>query len=232
VPSIPVGGGGGGVVGGGSHEHGSHEKGKKKCLHWNGRVQLFSESNETRSAHELEIGDRVLAYSKEKGFHASPVVSILNRDLIATREFVRVTTSQGSRVSLTAEHGVYSGRCSDAGESWTEKRADALSTGDCVKMAHGGEDRIVEIDSFFDSGVVKPITESGSIVVDGVVVSCYDYAEEADNAWKTNPHEIYEPYRLLYSVGERLYKGMREGKFAVEILETLISATGLEKMYS
>jgi len=200
--------------------------GTKKCLHWNGQVQLDSISNETKPVHELGIGDRVLAYDIKRGFHTSPIVAILNRDLVHDREFVEISTEKGYQVSLTPEHGIYSGQC--GAPNWNEKRADSLSLGDCVKTVDNKEDRVIEIRSFVDSGIVQPITETGSIVVDEVVLSCYDYEDEK----KKNPHGMHEPHRQLYSFGEHIYTALQESKLAVNVLETLISALGLEKMYA
>jgi len=210
VPSIPI---------------PSGPTGLGKCLHWNGKVQLDSISNETKRVHELGIGDRVLAYDINRGFHTSPVVAILHRDLIHDRDFVEISTENGHQVSLTPEHGIYSGSCGV--ENWNEKRADSLNLGDCVKTAGNQEDRVIKIRPFIDSGIVQPITETGSIVVDDLVLSCYDY----ENEKKTNPHYVHEPHRQLYSFGEHIYTALHESKFAVNVLETLISALGLEKMY-
>jgi hypothetical protein len=231
IPSVPI--GGLPPIGGGGHDyhpptHGGGSHGKK-CIHWNGKVQVSSVSNETRNAHELEIGDRVLAYDAERGFHLSPVIAVLNRDLVNVRDFVRIYTAGGREVALTTEHGIFSGQCG-RGESWTEKRADAVNLGDCVKTSDGEEDEIEKVEVFADAGTVQPITETGSIVVGDVVVSCYDYAEPHVQM-KTKPHLDYEPYRMLYAFGERLYNGFQKSEFAVGVLERLVNGLGLEKMY-
>lgn len=226
VPGVPV-----PVPGGGGHGGGSHGK-VEGCLHWDGHVRTTTSSNQTKTVHDVEIGDRVLAYTKERGFHLSPVVAILHRDLVRVRDFARLTTSNGDEVALTADHGVYTGPCGQ--DAWTEKRADQLTLGECVKTANDQEERIVRIALFSDVGAVQPITEAGYIVVDDVVLSCYDYEhkkEEVTKAPKADPHEQLEAYRLMYSLGENLYKGLRESRLAVAVLETLIRSVGLEKLY-
>jgi len=220
VPSVPL----PSVPGGG--------KSQGHCLHWDGKVQTSALSNETMKVHEVEVGDRVLAYTSERGFHLSPVVAVLHRDLAETLDFVRFTTSNGRETTLTTDHGVYSGTCGR--EDWKDKRADDLKLGDCVKTANGQEEAVIQIQMFSDVGAVQPITEAGSIVVDEIVLSCYDFKTEAEkeSKAKATPHEELEPYRLLYTLGENVYKGLRESRLAINVLETLIRSTGLEKVYA
>jgi hypothetical protein len=71
-------------------------------------------------------------------------------------------------------------------------------------------------------------------VVDDIVVSCYDYAIQQDQSGTSaqNPHEKLDTYRVLYSLGNTVYKGLHETKFAIDVLENLIKVAGLEKLYA
>jgi hypothetical protein len=171
-----------------------------KCIYEEAHVRLAS--GETKRVKHLEPGDNVLAYSPEKGVHSSPVIGELHRDSETTVTIVEIETSSGRRIPVTPMHSLFVRPCFSSGSSWTAKAAFEVSSGECVPRYHSNEGDVAEesitnVRTFEARGIRQPLTETGTIVVDDVVISCYDRVVNQDAT-----HIALFPYRWIMSVGK------------------------------
>lgn len=102
-------------------------------------------------------------------------------------DFMTITADDGSSVTLTPGHYTYAP---------TLKRAADVRVGDRLQRADGTEGRVVELRyRVRGTGLFNPHTESGTIVVDGLVQSCYTESVQAAKA-----HALLAPVRMLWKV--------------------------------
>ncbi|KAM4538562.1 indian hedgehog B protein-like [Fundulus diaphanus] len=162
------------------------------------------DSGDQKSISDLRPGDRVLASSGGDGGPVfSEVLTFLDRDPTTLRLFVALQTEAGARVSLTAAHLLFvSGRnCSEGaapapGFLRTVYAGDA-QPGQCVLVSDRGPGRLSRISRVsvrVSRGAFAPLTRQGTIVVDGVMASCYAVV---DQHWLA--HWAFAPLRLVYS---------------------------------
>lgn len=139
--------------------------------------------------HLLEVGDKVLA----SGGKYSRVFLFTHREKDVESKFVQLVTKRGMTISLSPDHLIR-----------TRRRglipAEHARVGDAVtSMGRKDEelaDSIVRIERFVGKGLYNAHTEDGSIVVDGVLVSCYTKFLPASVA-----HALLMPVRVLSRVG-------------------------------
>lgn len=171
---------------------------------------------------DLRPGERVLASSAAEGggpLVYSPVLSFLDRRPNVTSVFYAIGTDSGHRVTLTAAHLVFLTDC-----AWNETRgeprldsvqeagssrdrglrivfASEVRPGQCL-LTSGGEagsrgtfSPVTSVHVQTSTGLYAPLTERGSIVVDGVLASCYAAVDSHRLA-----HWALAPLRFFYSL--------------------------------
>lgn len=152
---------------------------------------------------DLRPGERVLASVGGEGELAySEVLTFLDRDPGTWRLFYSLHMQAGARLSLTAAHLVFvsEGNCSEGavperGALRTVYASDARP-GQCVLVAEGGKarlSRITRVGVRKGRGVFAPLTQQGTLVVDGVLASCYAVVEQHSLA-----HWAFLPLRLVH----------------------------------
>jgi len=154
-------------------------KGKKKgCFHGADRVQTkeygmisMSELSEKRDAHVLTRNDGgQLEYSPVRYWlHSQPATSM---------KFFILQTESGHKLSITSEHLIYETDCQ--GGDGHAIYAKNVQIGRCLYVNDDGqlkETRVVEKGQEKMHGIYSPITTTGSIVVNDVLASCYNYYE-------------------------------------------------------
>ncbi|KAM3585408.1 uncharacterized protein V6R79_017098 [Siganus canaliculatus] len=164
-----------------------------------------------KAVSDLRPGERVLASAGGDGSGElvySEVLAFLDRDPVTRKLFYTLQTAAGARLSLTAAHLVFvsEGNCSEGavpapGALRTVFASDARP-GQCVLVAEGaagrshGEGRLSRISRVTvreGRGAFAPLTRRGTLVVDGVVASCYAVVEQHSLA-----HRAFAPLRLLH----------------------------------
>lgn len=157
---------------------------KKKCLFGETLITLPDQTLVT--ANSLKIGDEVLAFSSEIGVHVSRVKELRNNEPKAKREFVELTVVSGKKVAVTVEHGILVRECG-SNNQWALVSAGEVSNGMCVPtfgFNRTMEEPISSIKMFKGVGIVQPITSSGTILSDGIAISCFD--EQGQNIKSIN----------------------------------------------
>lgn len=161
---------------------------------------------------DLRPGERVLTSSGGDGSGElvySEVLAFLDRDPVTRKLFYTLQTEAGARLSLTAAHLLFvsEGNCSEGaaparGALRTVYASDARP-GQCVLVVEGkagqmhGEgrlSRITRVTMRESRGAFAPLTLRGTLVVDGVVASCYAVVDQHSLA-----HWAFSPLRLMHS---------------------------------
>ncbi|KAM4560440.1 indian hedgehog B protein-like [Odontesthes bonariensis] len=174
------------------------------CFPGNASVTL--EGGAQRSISALRPGERVLASAGSDGggrLVFSEVLTFLDRDPTTRRLFYTLQTEAGARLSLTAAHLVFvsEGNCSEGAEpapgALRTVYASRAEPGQCLLVSEGAVGRLSRISRVgvhVRRGAFAPLTRRGTLVVDGVVASCYAVVEQH---WLA--HWAFAPLRLAHS---------------------------------
>lgn len=140
---------------------------------------VVTESGEKRKLSELQIGERVLSMNGDGQPVFSEVLMFMDRDVNQKREFVEIRTERGSKITVTPAHlllttSLITSKNVERVQKYTF--ADRVQEGDYLLVNINGTlmpDRVRTITATLSRGVFAPLTGEGTIVVDGVVASCY-----------------------------------------------------------
>lgn len=190
-----------------------------------GDAQVFLEGGGTKQMRHLLPGDRVLSSSTKDGHTSllySPVISFLDRQPNIMKTFYIIGTDAGFNISLTAAHLIFTADCADGGNKtkpqetffpsiWTDRGrsgahlrtvfASQVQPGQCVYTSSEESEPHVRISvvTFVEeqrsTGLYAPLTQHGSIVVNGVLSSCYAAVDSHELS-----HWAFAPLRFLYSM--------------------------------
>ncbi|XP_064833033.1 indian hedgehog B protein-like [Oncorhynchus masou masou] len=177
-----------------------------------GRSLVTLDDGSSRAVQDLQPGDRVLASSGADGSRFggdlvySEFFTFLDHEPAARKQFYVLGTETGANLTLTAAHLVFvtEGNCS-VGESskgvvMRTMYASDVRPGQCVLTAgrnqgpQGNLSQVIWVHIQMDTGAFAPLTRHGSLVVDGVLASCYAAMDQHQLA-----HWAFGPLRLLYS---------------------------------
>jgi len=160
------------------------------CFASNSEVQLHTGSIKRMS--ELKLGDQVA--SGEGRF--SPIIAFLHRDLDTQAEYVALTYVVGEQqqtIELTADHRIF---------VWSNSVRKDVAASDVrvssVLVVQGQKDQllsghVIAVSKRNLRGAFAPLTYDGTVVVNGVLSSCYAYVRHSIS------HTAFLPLRLLYS---------------------------------
>ncbi|XP_026151348.1 indian hedgehog B protein-like [Mastacembelus armatus] len=189
-----------------------------------GNAQVTLQGGATKLMRDVRPGDHVLASSATDGrgpLLYSPVLSFLDRQPNVTKIFYIIGTNTGLNITLTAAHLIFITDCkSKLGELGLEEvvkephldpvlkdrpsRKAGLRTafasdvrpGQCIITPQVGTLSVVTfVKEQRSIGLYAPLTQHGSIVVNGVLASCY---AAVDNHYLA--HWVLAPLRFFYSL--------------------------------
>lgn len=112
---------------------------------------------------DLQLGDKI----KVAGDKFSAVYSFGHREPHAHVEYLSINTGLQKPLLITVDHLVF---------LVVESKyvpASLVKVGDTMLLANGGHVTVRSIKSAIHTGAFAPFTKDGSIVVDGVVASCF-----------------------------------------------------------
>jgi len=165
-----------------------------RCIYDEAEVRMGNGAK--KQVKHLEVGDEVLAYSVEKGVHPSRIFGQLHVDNETTVRILEIETSSGRKIPVTAAHSLFARECLSDGQKWTTKSAFEIGVGECLPRYYTDgdvvEDPVTNIRVFEARGIRQPVSETGTIMVDDVVISCYDRVVSQDAT-----HMALFPYRWL-----------------------------------
>lgn len=157
-----------------------------------------------KSLSSLAPGDRVMALSGTGQVVFSQVLLFLHWDQESRSTFLSLGTEDGHRLALTPNHLVFlAADCRLDISEYQAQFASRAKPGDCV-LIHIVEGRvhpsqIISVSVEESVGVYAPLTEAGTLFVDGVLASSYALVENHRLA-----HWAFGPLRLLFSFSQLL----------------------------
>ncbi|XP_074551218.1 indian hedgehog B protein-like [Halichoeres trimaculatus] len=187
-----------------------------------GDAQVTLEGGSTKQMRDLQPGDRVLASStadRNGPLVYSPVLSFLDHQPNTTKIFYTIGTSSGLNITLTAAHLIFVTDCSGeetaegplVSSVWDTRPglnaglrtvfASEILPGQCVITSQEKEgsqaklSTVTFIEEQRNTGLYAPLTQHGSIVVNGVLASCYAAMDNHHLA-----HWVLAPLRFFYSL--------------------------------
>ncbi|MBN3312561.1 IHH protein, partial [Atractosteus spatula] len=169
------------------------------CFPGGARVSL--ESGRQKAVRDLQPGDRILAASDDGSLLYSDFLAFLDKEPAARKLFYVVETGEEPprRLPLTAAHLLFvAGNCSGVAPFRTIYASEARP-GQCV-LTPGGRGplqpvRIASVSLQEDRGAYAPLTQQGTVVVNGVLASCYAAFDK-----HTLAQWAFAPLRLFYDV--------------------------------
>lgn len=134
----------------------------------------------------------------------SQVLLFLHQDQEIWSTFLFLETEDGHRLALTPNHLLFfAPLCRLHSSEYQAQFASRAKTGDCVLIytAQGQvrPSRIISVSVEESVGVYAPLTEAGTVFVDGVLASSYALVEDHRLA-----HWAFGPVRLLSSFNQLL----------------------------
>lgn len=139
----------------------------------------------------------------------SEVFMFLDRDMEQKREFLRIETEDGTAITATPSHLIYTWQKNTDNSITTKpsntadfRFAEQIETGDFVLTNINGTlepRRIKRITAELHRGVYAPLTYDGTIVVNSIAASCYALVEKHSLA-----HIGFIPMRSLHRIEEFL----------------------------
>ena len=151
---------------------------------------------------QVRLGDRIQSVDGEGNIVYSEVLMFLDREPEERSRFVRLKTEDGSELSLTASHLVYSGgpdcrslECMRPVYAGNVEPGHTLITGAGRLRAS----TVISVTSSHHTGVFAPLTRAGNLLVDGVLASCYAVIDSQNIA-----HTAFAPVRWYYSLKHTL----------------------------
>ncbi|KAF7656884.1 hypothetical protein LDENG_00035190 [Lucifuga dentata] len=176
------------------------------CFPGNALVTL--EGGHRKLMRDLHPGERVLVSSGTDGsgnLVYSEVLAFLDRDPLTQKLFYVLRVEGGISLSLTAAHLLFvsSGNCTEGAEpghgTLRTVYASEARVGQCVLVAEreGGQkgrfSRIIRVSAGVNHGAFAPLTKHGTVVVNGVVASCYAVVDQ-----QSLGHWAFLPLRLMH----------------------------------
>jgi hypothetical protein len=107
-----------------------------------GTELLTLESGDMKAMSDADVADRVLVYSKERGFTYSPIIALPHPANDEPAFFAHVQMLSGNDIKMTRDHLVLAGKCGSALSGKSLTKAYALRVGDCLATVARAEDKI------------------------------------------------------------------------------------------
>ena len=152
---------------------------------------------------QLNIGDRVRTLGTNGETIFSEVIAYLHKEIKTEAHFYNLKTNRGNVVRLSPQHLIF--RKANASSPLSAVFASEVNIGDLLYTSNrniSGFQTVSQITMTIEKGVYAPLTRQGTLLVDGVLVSCYAHWPSHDTA-----HLVMAPLRAvnrLYGVWKRL----------------------------
>lgn len=146
--------------------------------------------------NQLEIGDKVLSVDSTGSTIYSEVLMFLDRDTEQKREFVKITTSGNSTITVTPAHLLLVWRPNKKLTNYLF--AEKVEEGDQLLVNSNGiliPQKVVSVTTELLAGFYAPLTQEGTIIVDSIAASCYALIDS-----QTIAHYSFMPIRTFNKI--------------------------------
>ncbi len=160
-----------------------------ECFPSDATVDVFNIGRVSLSS--LQIGAQVRVLNEENQLSYSPIIAFLHRELDEHALYKRIRT-KNSVIELSKRHLIHQRQ---NGFIWAEK----LMKGDEILVLSSHDENeiqweeIIEITDVYKQGLMAPLTEQGTIIVNNVHASCYALVKSHKVA-----HFALAPYRFYH----------------------------------
>lgn len=163
---------------------------------------VYTEHGGTMNMAGLQLGDKVLSLKANGKLGYSEVVSFLDRDENRAGMYYTITTSDVRTITLTDKHLIYTSATNSSSiESYVANYAQTVQIGQFVLINDNDSEvrssQVTHVTSQTVKGVYAPLTHDGTIVVNGVVTSCYGVINSERIA-----HLSCSPLRWMHSLSK------------------------------
>lgn len=145
---------------------------------------------------DLQIGDRVLSKTVDGDPIFSEVYMFLDKKVNKPAIFIQIETEDHQLLKITDKHLIYASNTNDT-KNYVPVFAESIQVGHYVFVNDGEKEflssRVLSLKKVTSYGVYAPLTTEGSVVVDGVVTSCYGVINNEFIA-----HAAFSPVRALH----------------------------------
>lgn len=179
-----------------------------------GWARVMTAGGVQKSLSSLAPGDQVMALSGTGQVVYSQVLLFLHRDGVSRSTFLSLETEDGNRLAVTPHHLVFlSAHCRSNSSDYRAQFANRAQKGDCV-LVHSAEghvrpSRITSVTIEDSTGVYAPLTEAGTLFVEGVLASSYALVEDHGLA-----HWAFGPVRLLFPLARLIWPETKQTQTA------------------
>lgn len=157
-----------------------------------GNSTVMTDSGQRKRLADLQVGELVQSIDAKGSVVFSEVLAFLDRNVAQQREFVRLQTDDGQRLTVTPAHLVM---------VWLPHSqrvrylfADKIEEGDFLLVNVNSNlvpKKVVHVSAVLAQGVYAPLTAVGTVIVDQVAASCYALVDSQSVA-----HWSFLPFRL------------------------------------
>lgn len=120
---------------------------------------------------DLKLGDQVKTLDSQGKLIYSDVIAFLHRQEQAEAEYLSLAMEDGRSLKVSTKHLVF--RVDDNTNEINAVYASDIKVGDTLKTGPDGQSSVTKITMATHVGVYAPLTRHGTMIVDGVLVSCY-----------------------------------------------------------
>lgn len=154
-----------------------------------GDSYVLTEKNEMVFIADVVPGTRIFSFVNSNGkMESSEVYTILHFEPNRIAQYLILKTQSGDTLKISPNHLIFL-------ENLEVKFASEVKIGDVLITANGNKSMVVDINYLMRRGVFAPVTHSGTIIVDGILVSCYASFPNHHLA-----HVATAPLRRYYSI--------------------------------
>ena len=193
-----------------------------------GDATVIVDNGETKTMEQLRVGDKVLTQSTSGNLIYSKVIMFMDSkpDAVINNYIEIETENPKRRIELTKKHLILK---SENGQNFEATFAENVKAGDIIKALSSNGTSLVttmvrKIKLKRNFGAFAPLTEEGTVLVNGIMASCYALTENHKMA-----HLSFLPWRAVTGIFNQFgNNGVQTGEhWYVHMLRTINRLFGL-----